>query len=575
MGGNRKVVVRKKVNKVTAEKKAKGPSSTERASARQAAAVAEKKVAAKKPQAKAAKKPSSGAAKKRKLAEATPVEAPAKNGAAPKKRVKRVQKPKQKKEEAEPRLLPVTLLSGFLGVGKTTLLKQILRNKMGMKVAVVVNDMGAVNLDADEIANTKLVQEKTEMVELHNGCICCTLRGDLLKTVKEMSESDANFDYLVIESTGIAEPLPVAQTFTMDVNELMQEHEHEKHAHEHTAADFEPLMKYARLDTCVTVIDTFNIVTLLSAVETEADRRKLIGPDAENDTGRSLADLLIDQIEFADVLLMNKIDLIPKKKREGVIKELKGLLTKLNPLAKVIIPEKAKFEDFDVAHVINTNLFDLGKAQTSAGWIAELDKPTHTPETEEYGISSFVFKETGRPFHPARLAAVLDSRENGVLAGVVRAKGRVWLANAHGYSIDMHVAGKQLALEPSEPWLAAVPQKVWHDEHYMEQDDRKNRGAWHEEFGDRESELVCIGVRINHEAATKSLQSALLTDEELAAGPYKWAELQDPFFEGNCAATLMDVDMEELLGADAAALLGEEDEEVEEGEEDEEFQCPI
>ena len=481
-----------------------------------------------------------------------------------------------------------------------------------MKVAIIVNDMGEINLDADEVMKHKLIQEKSEMVELHNGCICCTLRGDLLKTVKELSQENI-FDYLVIESTGIAEPLPVAQTFVMDVNtgemeeDLKNDNKRKrnngkKHDHDHQPEpDFEPLSKYSRMDTLVTVLDSFNFFKILSQVETDADRKKFLGPDEEEeDTEATVSQLLIDQIEFANVIILNKIDLLPSKSRKATITEIENLITKLNPKATLVIPKHPKFDKFPIEKVLNTGMFDMEEAQASAGWQAELEKPMHNPETEEYGISSFVFRNFERPFHPRRLITILvefgqldvitqknsknsDSKPH-LFSGVVRTKGYFWAAHVDICPIDIHSAGRQLELVPDtcNPWLHKVIEdhpngdetssdkvkedcKIWEDFGVKEgMEDIKKEGEWSEKFGDRNSEFVCIGVKLDKDKMLEALEGALLTDEEMAKGRESWKELEDPMFGGEKLWDLKDMLAFEAKNKD----LTEEWEKEEEGEED-------
>ncbi len=480
-----------------------------------------------------------------------------------------------------------------------------------LRMAVIVNDMGEINLDADEIKSSKVVQEDAEMVEMHNGCICCTLRGDLLKTVKSLSE-EGKYDYLVIESTGIGEPLPVAQTFTMDVDGMEASHDHDDDEEEACPAPGMPtivtptlkvaddekksLSHYATLDTLVTVIDALNIFDVLGSIDTLASKNNVAGmngltgafEDKEEDEAkteakteatemetstegdeseeeeppeiddRSVAQLLLDQIEFANVIVVSKASLLAKqqeaKQSKKGIKEIERLLHKLNPGAKIVVPTLDKYGDLDVSkELINTGLFDMEKASQSAGWLQELLNGGHTPETEEYGISSYLYKAKKMPFHPERLEAILsgfgsygmainggaddddDDDDDGVFKGVVRAKGQMWLANANAYPFDFQTAGKKLNIDPNpECFMAALPRDKWDEVEEELYEELTSKNHWNEEYGDRRSLLVFIGIGLDKKLIQEKLDEALLTEKESKelGGMSGWTKLEDPFFGG-------------------------------------------
>ncbi len=392
--------------------------------------------------------------------------------------------------------LPVTVLSGFLGAGKTSLLNNVLHNRKGMRVAVIVNDMSEVNIDATlvERGGAELSRTEETLVEMSNGCICCTLRDDLLAEVSRLAQ-ERRFDYLLIESTGISEPIPVAQTFTFEDEKGVS------------------LSQVSRLDTMVTVVDAASFLRDYNAAEALQDRGESLGEEDQ----RTVTDLLIDQIEFADVIVLNKLDLVGNNQAL----EVEAIVKALNPGAKIL---KATRGRVPLECVLDTGLFDYDKAESSAGWIREL-RGEHTPETEEYGISSFTYR-TPQPFDAEKLWAFLHDAENWT--GVLRSKGFFWVAADHRVAYEWAQAGGVSDVNPSGMWWAAVPCEHW--EHPEDQRPDKQPG-WHSRFGDRAQELVFIGQEMN-EAAIRARLDACLLDERLAsADSNAWAELRNPFPE--------------------------------------------
>ncbi|EJP74002.1 MAG: 47 kDa protein [SAR86 cluster bacterium SAR86B] len=391
------------------------------------------------------------------------------------------------------RRLPVTVLSGFLGAGKTTVLSNILNNREGKKVAVIVNDMSEINIDASTVKNeVSLSHSEEKLVEMSNGCICCTLREDLLLEVNKLAK-DGKFDYLVIESTGISEPLPVAETFTFEDEDGVS------------------LSEVAKLDTMVTVVDSVNFLKDYDEAKYLQDTGESLGEDDE----RSVADLLVDQIEFADVILISKTDLASKEE----IKKVIGIIKSLNTSAKIFPIANGEIE---VDEILDTNLFDFVKARQAPGWLKEM-RGEHIPETEEYGISSFSYVAR-RPFYPDKFYNFLHgTKQYGKL---IRSKGYFWLGSRLEYAGQWSQAGGIARYGFAGMFWKATPKDNWPTD---KESLSTIMSQWEEPFGDMRQELVFIGQGLDKEKMISDLDECLVSEDDLLKGEEFWTTMNDPF----------------------------------------------
>ncbi len=393
--------------------------------------------------------------------------------------------------------LPTTVLSGFLGAGKTTLLNHVLANREGLRVAVIVNDMSEVNIDASlvdkhaENAGAGISRTEEKLVEMSNGCICCTLREDLLLEVRKLA-AEGRFDYLLIESTGIGEPMPVAATFDF------------------TNEDGDSLNDVARIDTMVTVVDAFNLLRDYSSKDLLAQR----GETAGEDDNRSLATLLMEQIEFADVVVVNKIDLVDEQRRA----EVAGVIKALNPVAEVVYADHGAVP---LTSILGTGKFNLERASAMPGWAHELEG-RHTPETEAYGIHSFVLRSHD-PLHPQRFADFMEMP----FAGLLRAKGYIWLASRPSWVLSYSRAGNVATHEAVGQWWAAAPRERWPAKGTPARAGIEKN--WKEPYGDRINEVVFIGTHLDRAAIEQAWKAMHLNFTETRKGMKGWAEFKDPF----------------------------------------------